>query len=282
MTSENQRQNVRMACVQLAPVAADNELVIAHGNGPQAGLLALQGEAYHDVPPYPLDVLGAETQGMIGYLVEQELGNLVPFDRPLATLLTMIEVDPQDPAFSDPVKPEGDTYRRVVPSPRPRRIFELRQIRWLLEKGAVVICAGGGGIPVMYTQHRGPAVPGGPDRQLIGVEAVIDKDHASGLLAADLEADRFIMATDADAAYVGWGTSGQRAIALAHPDALDEMAHEFAAGSMLPKIQAASEFARTTGKRAAIGALGDIVGMLAGTAGTIVSVESPGVTYHGG
>jgi len=145
MTAENQRQNVRTACLELAPLAIDHELVIAHGNGPQVGLLALQGAAYKEVPTYPLDVLGAETQGMIGYLVEQELGNLVPFDKPLATMLTMIEVDPADPAFQDPTKPigpiydkesadgmakekdwtfkpDGDYFRRVVPSPKPKRI----------------------------------------------------------------------------------------------------------------------------------------------------------------
>jgi carbamate kinase len=303
MTSENQRQNVRLACAELAPVAAAHELVIAHGNGPQVGLLALQSAAYTEVPPYPLDILGAETQGMIGYLVEQELGNLVPFEKPLATLLTMIEVDITDPAFEDPskpigpiydkptaealaaergwtIKPDGHHFRRVVPSPKPRRIFELRQIRWLLEKGAVVICAGGGGIPVMYAQHSGPAIDGGPDRQLVGVEAVIDKDHASGLLATGIEADYFVMATDADAAYVDWGKPTQRAIATAHPDALEGMAHEFAAGSMLPKVQAACEFARTSGHRAAIGGLTDIVEMLTGAAGTIVSTEHEGITYR--
>jgi carbamate kinase len=305
MTSENQRQNVRLACRELAGVAAAHELVIAHGNGPQVGLLALQGAAYPDVPSYPLDILGAETQGMIGYLVEQELGNLLPFDKPLATLLTMIEVDHDDPAFDDPNKPIGPVYepseaaalatsrgwdfkpdgrhlRRVVPSPRPRRIFELRQIGWLLERGAVVICAGGGGIPVMYADHRGPAVDGGPDRKLVGVEAVIDKDHASGLLATGIDADYFIMATDANAAYVDWGKPTQRAIARAHPDALDALASEFAAGSMLPKVQAACEFARSSGHRAAIGGLDDISEMLKGTAGTIVSTARPGIEYRAG
>lgn len=303
MTSENQRHNVRVACQELAPVAVQHELVIAHGNGPQVGLLALQSAAYTEVPPYPLDILGAETQGMIGYLVEQELGNLVPFDKPLATLLTMIEVDIHDAAFQNPskpigpiydkttaealaaekgwaIKPDGTHFRRVVASPKPTRIFELRQIRWLLEKGVVVICAGGGGIPVMYAEHEGPATDGGPDRELVGVEAVIDKDYASGLLATGIEADYFVMATDADAAYVDWGKPAQRAIARAHPDALDELASEFAAGSMLPKVQAACEFARNSGHRAAIGGLEDISGMLAGAAGTIVSTEEAGITYR--
>jgi carbamate kinase len=303
MTSENQRANVSTACRELAPVAKAHELVIAHGNGPQVGLLALQGAAYKEVPTYPLDVLGAETQGMIGYLVEQELGNLVPFDMPLATMLTMIEVDIEDPAFQNPskpigpiydkesadamardkgwtFKPDGDYHRRVVPSPKPIRIFELRQIRWLLEKGAVVICAGGGGIPVMYSEHRGPADDGGPDRELVGVEAVIDKDHASGLLSAGIEADYFVMATDADAVYLDYAKPEQRAIARAHPESLLELSSHFAPGSMLPKVQAACEFALSTGRRAAIGGLTDIVGMLAGDAGTVVTVEQEGIVYR--
>jgi carbamate kinase len=303
MTSDNQRQNVRVACAELAPLADAHELVIAHGNGPQVGLLALQSAAYTEVAPYPLDILGAETQGMIGYLVEQELGNLVPFEKPLATLLTMIEVDINDPAFEDPskpigpiydrataeslaaergwtIKPDGQHFRRVVPSPRPRRIFELRQIKWLLERGTVVICAGGGGIPVMYAEHTGPALEGGPDRQLVGVEAVIDKDLASSLLASGIDAHYFVMATDADAAYVDWGKPTQRAIALAHPDAIEAIASEFAAGSMLPKVQAACEFARASGHRAAIGGLSDITRMLEGTAGTIISMEEPGISYR--
>src|SRR5690606_38207593 len=165
MTAENQRENVRIACAQIARVAPGNELVIAHGNGPQVGLLALQGAAYDAGNPYPLDVLGAQTEGMIGYMIEQELGNLLPFEVPFATLLTQVEVDGNDPAFSHPSKPigpvysreeadrlaaergwsiaaDGDKFRRVVASPRPQRIFEIRPIKWLLEKGCVVICAG--------------------------------------------------------------------------------------------------------------------------------------------
>jgi carbamate kinase len=302
MTSDNQRENVKTACRELAPIAAQHELVIAHGNGPQVGLLALQGAAYTEVPIYPLDILGAETQGMIGYLVEQELGNLLPFDKPLATILTMIEVDHDDPAFENPSKPigpiydratadsmarekewvfkaDGDHFRRVVPSPRPRRIFELRQIRWLLERGAVVICAGGGGIPVMYADHQGPA-DDGPDRQLVGVEAVIDKDLASSLLSSGIEADYFVMATDADAVYVDFGKPAQKAIARAHPQALLELSAHFAPGSMLPKVQAACEFVAATGHKAAIGGLDDIEQMLAGTAGTIVSAEQDGIAYR--
>jgi carbamate kinase len=293
MSVENQRANVVTACERLAPIAERHELVISHGNGPQIGLLALEEAAYTEAPDSPLDVLGAETQGMIGYLIEQELGNRLPFEKPLATLLTMIEVDPEDPAFGDPTKPigplysaeeaeklaaerswrfkrDGDSMRRVVPSPAPKRIFEHRPIRWLLDQGSVVICAGGGGIPTAY----------GPNRQLSGIEAVIDKDHASALLSRDIEADVLIMATDADAAYVGWGTPDQKAIARAHPDALlAQHQDEFAAGSMLPKVIAACNFARETGHAAAIGALADIEAMLDGTAGTRVSTEVDGVIY---
>ena len=296
MTVENQRENIRLACDRMAPIGVQHELIISHGNGPQIGLLALEEAAYEEVPESPLDVLGAETQGMIGYLVEQELGNRLPFEKPLASLLTMIEVDPDDPAFTDPskpigplynrpeadklaaergwtFKPDGDHMRRVVPSPAPKRIFEHRPIRWLLERGCVVICAGGGGIPTAYR----------PGRELVGVEAVIDKDRASALLARDVDADMLIMATDAQAVFVGFGTPAQRAIMQADPDVLlAEYESEFAAGSMLPKVIAACDFARATGKPAVIGALSDIDGMLAGTAGTRVATGVTGVVFaHG-
>jgi carbamate kinase len=292
MTVENQRANVRVACDHLAPIAKQHELIISHGNGPQIGLLALEEAAYQEVPA-SLDVLGAETQGMIGYLVEQELGNRLPFDQPLASLLTMIEVDPGDPAFAEPskpigplydkpeadklaaergwaFKPDGDRMRRVVPSPVPRRIFERRPIKWLLDQGCVVICAGGGGIPTAYR----------PGRELVGVEAVIDKDRASALLARDIEADMLIMATDAQAVFVGFGTPRQRAIVAADPDVLlTEYEGEFAVGSMLPKVVAACDYAKATGNPAMIGALADIDAMLAGTAGTRVTADVTGVTF---
>jgi carbamate kinase len=283
MTAERQRANVRVGARALARVARDHELVISHGNGPQVGLLALQGEAYKDVESYPLDVLGAETQGMIGYLVEQEVGNLLPEERPLATILTMVEVDPDDPAFTDPtkfvgpiydeagaralaaekgwsVKPDGAHWRRVVPSPRPKRIFEIRPMRWLLEQGAVVICAGGGGIPTMYARDR--------DRYLVGVEAVIDKDLASSLLARELAADLFVMATDVDGVYTDWGTPGQARIGRATPEQLAAM--DLPAGSMGPKVDAAVEFVAATGKRSAIGSLEGIDALVDGSGGTQV------------
>jgi carbamate kinase len=281
MTAGNQRANVKIAADALARVAGKHQLVVSHGNGPQVGLLALQADAYRDVEAYPLDILGAETQGMIGYMLEQELGNRLPFEVPLATVLTMVEVDPADPAFADPtkfvgpiydeqtakslaqekgwtVKPDGASWRRVVPSPKPKRIFELRPTRWLLDHGAVVICAGGGGIPTMYAPNQ--------ERQLVGVEAVIDKDLATSLLARELEADLFVMATDVDGVYEDFGKPTQRRIESITPDQL--AAKEFAAGSMGPKVSAAAEFAKATGKRAAIGSLEQIDGLVDGTAGT--------------
>src|SRR6476661_1489716 len=245
MTAENQRANIRVAAQALAPVAKKHRLVVGHGNGPQVGLLALQGAAYGKVETYPLDVLGAETEGMIGYMIEQELGNLMPFERPFATLLTMIEVDPADPAFKNPTKfigpvydkaetdriakekgwifkQDGDKWRRVVPSPEPKRIFELRPIKWLLEHNTIVIAAGGGGIPTMYQP--------GAQRKLVGIECVIDKDFASELLARELDADLFIMLTDADAVYIDWGKPTQKAIRRGSPAAMGAV--QFAAGSM--------------------------------------------------
>jgi carbamate kinase len=281
MTAEVQRGNCQIAAKALAPVASRHELVLTHGNGPQVGLLALQGQAYSAVEPYPLDVLDAQTEGMIGYMLEQELGNLLPFEVPLATLLTMIEVDPADPAFANPTKFVGPVYdkseadklaeekrwvfkqdgakwRRVVPSPLPMRIFELRPIKWMLEKGTIVICAGGGGIPTAYA----------PDgrRILGGVEAVIDKDLASELLARELEADVFVMATDVDGVYLDFGTPNQRRLDRVTATELRE--HTFAGGSMGPKVQAAIQFVERTGGRAAIGSLADIEGIVEGEKGT--------------
>src|SRR3954453_15299531 len=286
MTADQQRANVRVAATQLAPIAEGNELVISHGNGPQVGLLALQAAAYTAVDPYPLDVLGAQTEGMIGYMIEQELGNLLPFERPFATILTMVEVDPNDPAFSNPtkfigpvyeraeaetlaaekgwaIKQDGQKWRRVVASPEPKRIFEIRPITWLLEKGAVVVCTGGGGIPTMY--ERGT-------RRLVGAEVVIDKDRASALLAEQLNADLFVMATDVDAVYSGFGTPEQAPIRRTTPADVEHM--NLPAGSMGPKVEAAAAFVEKTGKRAAIGTLAELRDVVAGDKGTQVVAES--------
>ena len=283
LTAENQRINVRSAAPALAAVAEEHQLVLSHGNGPQVGLLALQAAAYTEVEAYPLDVLGAQTEGMIGYVLEQELGNAMPPDAPLATILTMVQVDSHDPAFRDPTKfvgpvytqdqadaltaakgwtfkPDGDAWRRVVPSPEPRHIFEIRPIRWLLEHGVVLICAGGGGVPTTFLPDA--------EKTLVGVEAVIDKDFASELLAREVAADLFVMATDVDAVYVGWGTPDQRALGQV---AVGELRQEtFPAGSMGPKVEAACRFVEATGGRAAIGQLTQIQKIVSGDAGTQV------------
>jgi carbamate kinase len=285
-TAENQRRNVRIAAAALAPVAARHQLVIGHGNGPQAGLLALQGAAYGEVETYPLDVVGAQTEGMIGYMIEQELGNLLPFERPFATVLTMVEVDANDPAFKNPTrfigpvydretadrlaatkgwlfKQDGAKWRRVVASPEPRRMFEIRPIKWLLEHNTIVIAGGGGGIPTTCDGGR-----------LKGVECVVDKDLASALLARELDADLFVMLTDAPAVFADWGQPSQREIRLATPETLASMS--FAAGSMGPKVAAACRFANETGRTAAIGALGDLEEIMAGTAGTTITPHEAG------
>jgi carbamate kinase len=290
MTAEAQRANVKVASEALAAIHPGNELVITHGNGPQVGLLALQGAAYKPDEAYPLDVLGAQTEGMIGYMIEQELGNLLPFEVPFATILTMVEVDRDDPGFANPtkfigpvygdadatrlkaekgwtMKRDGDKWRRVVASPVPKRIFEMRPIKWMLEKGTIVIAAGGGGIPTVYE----------PGRKLRGIEAVIDKDLCSELLARELEADLFIMATDADAVFLDWGKPTAKAIRRASPKAMT--AYEFPAGSMGPKVEAACHFAETTGKAAAIGALKDLFAICRQQAGTTITRAASRVEF---
>jgi carbamate kinase len=284
MTAENQRTNIRSAAERIAAVVAGNQIVVAHGNGPQVGLLALQAAAYVDVPAYPLDVLGAQTEAMIGYVIEQELGNLLPDEQALATILTMVEVDRDDVAFSRPTKPigpvyprdhavvlaadagwsiapDGDGYRRVVPSPKPKRIFEIRPIRQLLDQGTIVVCAGGGGIPTMFDEQG----------HLYGVEAVVDKDATSAMLAEELDADLLVIATDVDAVYLDWGTPQSRRLARATPDDLDALG--LAEGSMGPKVQAAAQFVRNTGKRAVIGSLDDLTDLVTNGAGTVVTSE---------
>lgn len=287
-TAENQLENIRRAAAQLARVAAEHDLVLTHGNGPQVGLLALQAAAYVKVEAYPLDVLGAQTDGMIGYLLEQELANLLPATRAVTTLITRVEVDANDPAFQHPSKPIGPVYskaeservasergwtmaadgagfRRVVASPLPLRVLGLQAIGWLLEHGALVIAAGGGGIPVARAGD-GPA--------LHGVEAVIDKDLCSSLLARELQADVLLIVTDVAAVYLDWGQPTQRAIGKVTPQAL--AVHDFAAGSMGPKVDAARAFVLATGQRAVIGSLDQIEDMLAGRAGTQVGLAAAG------
>jgi carbamate kinase len=284
LTAENQRHNVRRAAEALAPLAHGHELIVTHGNGPQVGLLALQSAAYDPRTVYPLDVLDAESEGMIGYLIEQELANRLP-DRHFATLLTQVEVDPDDPAFGRPTKPIGPVYgeadverlaaarrwsvapdgagfRRVVASPRPKRVLELGVIEMLLRQGVIVICAGGGGIPVVRRA----------DDSLVGVEAVIDKDFASSLLARELKADAFFMLTDIDGVYLDWGKPGARCLRRVAPAKLRQFS--FAPGSMGPKVDAACEFVEATGGIAAIGRLQDATALLAGNAGSLITLAA--------
>jgi carbamate kinase len=274
------QRNVKEAAILLGEIAHDHQLVVTHGNGPQIGLLALQSEAFHDVRTYPLDVLGAESEGMIGYLLEREVGNVLGA-QPVAGLLTQTVVDALDPAFRKPSKPIGPVYdearakalardrgwtvapdgtdwRRVVASPTPRSIVELPTIRLLLDHRVVVVCAGGGGIPVV--------IDSGGARH--GVEAVVDKDLASALLARQLGADLLLLLTDVSAVELDWGTAKARPLRTVTPSEL--ATHEFAAGSMAPKVEAACSFVRSTGNRAVIGALADAGPLVEGAAGTTV------------
>lgn len=279
LTASTQRANVQIAAKSLAAIVrAGHDLVVTHGNGPQVGLLALQGAAYKPDEAYPLDVLGAETEGMIGYIIEQELENALNHDRPVATLLTQVVVDQHDPAFEKPTKfvgpvyereeaetrakaagwhiaQDGDKWRRVVPSPKPLEIPDMRVIRLLLDKGVVVICAGGGGIPVLRRD----------DGSTVGVEAVIDKDAASALLAQQLEADALLLLTDVDAIYRGFGTPSAAAIDCLSVEQARTL--ELPAGSMGPKLTAAADFA-ARGGLSGIGRLEDALAILDGQAGT--------------
>ncbi|MBA4350695.1 MAG: carbamate kinase [Rhodobacter sp.] len=284
MTAEAQHTNVRIAALALADLARNHQIIVAHGNGPQVGLMALHAASFAPENPWPLDVLGAETEGMIGYLIEQELMNALPPGTDCATLLTRVEVDPKDPAFDQPTKPIGPVYsaeeaklvraehrwsmveeakgglRRVVPSPLPVAILNIAPIRLLVDAGVCVICAGGGGIPVMR----------GRDGKMEGIEAVIDKDRTAALLAQTLMADILLMLTDVEAVFRDWGGPDQTAIADISPDELAEIS--FAAGSMGPKITAAGDFVRAGGGMAGIGRLQDARAIVEGRAGTRVRI----------
>jgi carbamate kinase len=275
-----QRKNLAAAVTGgLAPIARKHQVVITHGNGPQIGLLALQAAAYKEVSPYPLDVLGAESEGMVGYLVAQAMANAVP-GLNIATLLTQVELDPADPAFATPTKPIGPIYdeaemrqlasraqwsfardasgfRRTVPSPAPRRIIEIDAIKLLVRAGMMVVCAGGGGIPVVADANG-----------LRGVEAVIDKDHTSALLAEELGADALLLLTDVPAVWSGWPKSEGKPIGLTSTERLRE--HRFDPGSMGPKVEAACRFADRTGRFVGIGAIDDADAILEGRVGTII------------
>ncbi len=282
LEADVQRRNIAHAVAAIAPIALKHEIVITHGNGPQVGLLALQSAAYRAVGQYPLDVLGAESEGMIGYLLEAALAGALP-GREIATLLTQVEVDPADPAFRAPSKPigplyneaearrlerdmswavmrDGDGWRRAVPSPAPRKIREIETIRLLLRSGVIVICAGGGGIPVIAT----------PDQGVRGVEGVIDKDFAAALLAQGVQADALLLLTDVAGVWPSWPARDARPIGRTTPAELRR--HSFAPGSMGPKVEAACRFAEATGRWAAIGAIEDAQAIVEGRSGTIVAI----------
>ena len=288
MTVASQRAAIAAASEPLARLAIGHELVVSHGNGPQVGLLALQAASYDHVSEYPFDVLDAQTGGMIGYLLESELSNHLGDRKPVAVLITRTLVDAQDPAFANPtkfvgptysreeadrvalergwdLKSDGEVFRRVVPSPAPQRIIEIAPVRWILGHGGVVVCAGGGGVPTARDSNG----------TYTGVEAVVDKDLASAVLARDLHADTLIMATDVDGVYLDWGTPESRRVRHARPDDLEP--RDFAAGSMGPKVAAAVQFAQETGGRAVIGSLDDLDGLLSGTSGTTVSTSQSGL-----
>ncbi|ABZ75263.1 carbamate kinase [Shewanella halifaxensis HAW-EB4] len=283
LEADVQRINIASAVKAIAALTADWNVVLVHGNGPQVGLLALQNSDYKQVKPYPLDILVAETQGMIGYMLQQELQNALP-EISIVTMLTQVEVNSKDPAFLMPTKyigpvydkveadvlsiekgwefkNDGDYIRRVVPSPKPLNIIESASIKQLISHGSLVICAGGGGIPVVRK-----------DKKLLGVEAVIDKDLSAAFLAEQINADALLILTDADAVYINWGTDKQMALSNAQPEQLEKM--EFDAGSMGPKINAACEFVNATKGKVGIGCLADGSQILKGLKGTLIT-EKP-------
>lgn len=286
MNLATQKRNIGVAGKAIAALAREHHVILTHGNGPQVGILAMQAEAGGMAFGAGLDILGAETEGMIGYLLEQELMNQLP-GREVATLLTQVEVSSVDPAFKRPTKPigqvyeeeeamklarergwvmgpDGKGYRRVVPSPRPLAICQLKTFRRLVDANVLLVCAGGGGIPVVR----------GEDRRLSGVDAVIDKDRTSALLAADLQADFLLLLTDVDAVYKGYGTEAQEPIRRATPEELVHLGLD--EGSMGPKVGAAVAFVEQTGGVAAVGSLEQAVEVVAGRAGTWIALSKEG------
>ena len=292
LEAANQARPASEAAVALSRASTTHQLVITHGNGPQVGLLALMSDAYTETEPYPLDVLDGETAGQIGYVLEMQLDNYIDHQDTVA-VITRVVVDESDPAFQSPskfigpvyteaqaaevadrhgwtVRPDGDRWRRVVPSPEPRRIVQLGAIERLLDAGMIVVCAGGGGVPVLEDAQG----------RYRGAEAVIDKDLTSSLLAVDLRVDMLVLATDVDAVYEGYGLAEQHAIGSATPEGL--RARNYPAGSMGPKVEAVCRFVERTGGRAAIGSLDDVEEMLAGRAGTQVTADGPELEYRDG
>ena len=285
-----QMKNVIHAAKIIKMISKHHQIVLCHGNGPQVGLLALMSNVYKDVSPYPLDVLVAETQGMIGYMLQNALYNEGITN--VVTLLTQVKVDTKDPAFATPTKPigpvydketamklamekgwevapDGKYYRRVVPSPSPKEIVEFKAAQKLIEAGYMVIFCGGGGIPVAEDEKSG---------FLVGKEAVIDKDRAASLGAVQLNMDMFVILTDVDAIYVDWGTKNQKGIKAISPVELKKM--DFARGSMGPKVEAACNFVLKTNKTAVIGDLFQGDALFNGTSGTMVKNDVKGIIYY--
>jgi len=284
LDADTHRVGARSAAVAIAEVARHHQVVVTHGSAPQVGLLAYQSVLSRQAAEYPLDIVEAEAEGLLGYLLQQELANELR-DREVATILTQVQVDPLDPAFGREQKlvgpalapvdadrmrrergwvmePAGAGFRRMVPSPEPMAIVELRTIRRLVAAGVVVICAGGGGIPVRCDE----------DGSLTGVEAVIDKDRSAALLASLLDADVLLFLTDVPAVASDWGSAFSRPLGCVTPD--DLQGHHFDAATMGPKVDSARRFVLRTGKRAAIGSVGDTAALCAGSAGTqIVAYE---------
>lgn len=288
-TEAAQRARVSAAAAITAVLAHDHEVILTHGNGPQVGLLALEAEAYGEIEAYGLDVLNAESQAMIGYLLETALRSHLPA-REIATVLTQVEVAPTDPALTAPTKfigpvytqphaerlrlargwdvaPDGPHWRRVVPSPTPQRVLQMETIDRLVSAGALVICGGGGGVPVTIAA----------DGTVSGVEGVVDKDLTAALIAHHLRADALLLLTDVPAVATDWGTPRARNIRAAPPGVL--RAQRFAPGSMGPKVEAACRFVEGGGGLAAIGALADASLLLRGEAGTTVRADIPQLTW---
>lgn len=279
LTAENQYNNISLFAEKIAELAKSYHVVVVHGNGPQVGLLSLQNEAFKEIPSYPLDILVAESQAMVGYMITQKINEVNPEQR-ITTILTRMTVDLNDPDFKNPskfigpvyteeqknelqkeqpkwqFKLDGEYYRRVVASPKPQQLIERQSIRVLLDANHIVICGGGGGIPV------------NKDKRIIESEAVIDKDLTASLIAQQLGAEYFLILTDADAVYKNWGTPEQCAITKATPEELAPLA--VSDGSMGPKIMAVSDFVNKTGQNAYIGALKDINIIVDGKAGTLI------------
>lgn len=264
MSCQNQQKSISQTAISLAKLAKDYRLVVVHGNGPQVGLLSLQNDAYADCPSYPFDVLGAETQGMIGYLIQQGLNAAIK-DSFTTTVLTRIVVDPNDPAITNPtkfigpvyteqqakilaednnwvIKPDGVHWRRVVPSPKPIEVLEIKAIKDLLAQDHLVICGGGGGAPVIEK-----------DGAYQGFEAVIDKDMTAALIAEEVGADHLLILTDGDYVCLNWNQDDEQRLEQVTAKELSQ--YHFPAGSMGPKVDACCQFVENTG---GIGHIGDL------------------------